>query len=441
MKNKKYKLLLLSALISSSFLTFAQKPNVQEELKAPKANTENIPYSMYGVGYFLNNKHTINRGMGGVSIADKQENNLNLSNPATISFLENISLDFAVEGRQNNFLLQGNTTKGGTAGLSYLGLGIPFNKHLGMSVSFQPLSNMYYYAQDEENNELLGKHFITYQGSGGLNKAQLGFSGNYKGLSLGANLGYLFGSFSQSKTLNSNNDEASMVNSVLNTTRQVGGLYWDFGALMHIPIKNEQFIDIGLKGNIAQNFNANQNNYAITNSIIGEQMLIDTLRRTEDQAGELVLPASYGLGLAYGKKDLWKVLAEANYTDWSTFSFFNDNRGIRPEASYDFRLGATFTPSKNSDKLTYFHMMNYRGGLYFQQDHLQLENAGFQTIGGSIGFSLPLRRQYNYFAKVHLAFDAGQRKTNISHLGTENFIKMTIGVSLNDIWFVRPKYD
>jgi len=86
-------------------------------------------------------------------------------------------------------------------------------------------------------------------------------------------------------------------------------------------------------------------------------------------------------------------------------------------------------------------MMNYRGGLYFQQDHLQLENAGFQTIGGSIGFSLPLRRQYNYFAKVHLAFDAGQRKTNISHLGTENFIKMTIGVSLNDIWFVRPKYD
>jgi len=169
-------------------------------------------------------------------------------------------------------------------------------------------------------------------------------------------------------------------------------------------------------------------------------MLLDTITSNEGLSGELSLPATYGLGLAYGKEGSWKVLLDALYTDWQQFSFLNDRRGVTKQAMA-IHLGTQFSPSKDRDKVNYFHLIDYRAGIYFKQDYLELEGGQFQSIGGSIGLSLPIRRTYNHFAKIHLTFDAGQRSSNIPTLGTENYIKATVGFSLNDVWFVRPKYD
>src|SRR5690554_2092639 len=164
-KNKSW--LLGSALILSPFFVNAQAPTFSTDLDSPKSTKENVPYSMYGVGSWLENNHAITRGMGGAGIAQREKGSINFKNPASVVFLENITLDFALEGRQNTFHLGNDAHKAGATSLSYLGLGLPFNKNVGVSLSFQPMTNMYYFAQDHNNTEILGNHLITHRGEGG----------------------------------------------------------------------------------------------------------------------------------------------------------------------------------------------------------------------------------------------------------------------------------
>lgn len=436
-RNKKY-ILLASALLYST-TNFAQFTE-SGELGEPKSIKENIPYSMYGIGTPLQNAQTIARGMGGAGIANPESASLNLLNPASISFLKNITLDFAIEGRRNNFSINDNTYTGGAASLSYFGLGIPFNKHIAMSLSFQPNSNMYYFAQDKINSANLGEHLVSYTGEGGLNQAQIGLAGQYKGISLGTQVGYLFGIYNKFKAISSNEDNASMTDAIFQNQERIGGVFWNLGALYHQNLKKDLFLSIGATASINQNFNINYSNFSISQTPIDNQIFIDTISANIDQKGTLSLPSSYSFGLGFGKTNSWKILADGHYTNWSEFSYLNDRRGITDYA-YGANLGFEINPSLDREKANYFHVMSYRAGAYWKKDYLELENAPFQTIGASVGVSLPIRRQYNYFAKIHLSLDFGQRKSNVSYLGSDNFIKGTIGVSLNDIWFVRPKYD
>ena len=42
---------------------------------------------------------------------------------------------------------------------------------------------------------------------------------------------------------------------------------------------------------------------------------------------------------------------------------------------------------------------------------------------------------------ANLGFEIGQRGTNKASLIKENFFSIRIGVSLNDLWFVRSMYN
>lgn len=428
------------ALVLSPLLGLAQSSGVGAPMEPPKSNQQNSPYSMYGVGDWVHNGHTTDIGMGGAGISKTERGSLNLQNPAALVFLENITLDFAMGGNQKNFNIEGTTYKTGALNIKYLGLGLPFNKHFGAQLSFQPATNMYYFAQEDHNTNALGNYNITYRGEGGLNIAKISLAGQWKGLALGVDFGYLFGNFEKAKNLQSKDLNASFVNSAFLQKESVGGIQWGLGALYNLQLKNDHFLNIGLTAKVKQDFNVTVDHYNISSTVLGEQMLLDTLSSSVENKGSLTLPASYGLGLSYGKKDFWNVMLDANYTQWNEFSSLENRRGISNEA-IGLRLGAQLSPKKDRDQLSYFHLMDYRVGVFYQQDYLALEEGQFQSIGAGIGVSLPIRRNYNYFAKVHLSLDAGQRKSNIGSLGYENFINFSVGVSLNDLWFVRPKYD
>jgi hypothetical protein len=61
-------------------------------------------------------------------------------------------------------------------------------------------------------------------------------------------------------------------------------------------------------------------------------------------------------------------------------------------------------------------------------------------VGGTIGASFPLKRNYNNFGRIHTALDIGQRGTIANGLARELIVKFTFGVSLNDIWFIKRKF-
>jgi hypothetical protein len=86
----------------------------------------------------------------------------------------------------------------------------------------------------------------------------------------------------------------------------------------------------------------------------------------------------------------------------------------------------------------YFKLVRYRAGFRYHQTYLQLRETPVNEWAFSFGMSLPIRKS---FSQIHLAAEYGQRGTISNSLIQENFLRLTLGFTLNDLWFVQRKYD
>jgi hypothetical protein len=57
---------------------------------------------------------------------------------------------------------------------------------------------------------------------------------------------------------------------------------------------------------------------------------------------------------------------------------------------------------------------------------------------GTAGLSIPFRRTTD---RVHLALEVGRRTSSAPFALKETFTRFSVGLSLNDRWFVKRRYD
>src|SRR5687768_959217 len=62
-----------------------------------QAQTENSPYSRYGLGDIVPGQNILNRGMGGVTAAYSDFHTVNFTNPASYAKLKYTTLDFGLD--------------------------------------------------------------------------------------------------------------------------------------------------------------------------------------------------------------------------------------------------------------------------------------------------------------------------------------------------------
>ena len=431
--------LLFTALLATGFHASAQN-----DLIGPKATKDNSPYSRFGIGDLGNPRNTILRGMGGAATAYIDPFSVNNYNPASYSFLRVTSLDFAIEARSRSIFMNNVSTSSGTATISYLTIGVPMGKYAGMAFGFQPLSNVYYNAEDTLNDiNGIGNAILNYNGSGSLQYAYLGLSGQYKGFSIGFNGGYAFGSIRHSTTLESI-DVTKVRNSEFSKYNTVGGLYWKGGILYKAKLKKNQYINVGAAITLSQQLNVRRDAYDIgyqyINGSNGIEVIRDTVPQTmmKDVKGKMELPADYSFGLHYGKDFNWDIGADFVYTDWSKFNLMGDRSSVGQNA-YRMAIGGEITPDPASKKL--FSQTTYRLGAYYGKDYVRLYDTDVNFVGGTVGASIPLKRNYTQFARLNTALDIGQRGTIQNGMAREFFVKFTIGVSLNDKWFHKREFE
>jgi long-subunit fatty acid transport protein len=432
---------LLTALLATGVQASAQ--SLGDEI-GPKSTKENSPYSRYGIGDLSNQRAAGLRGMGGIATAYNDVFSVNSYNPATYSFLKVTTLDFAFEGRSRSIYMDNVSTSSGTATLSYLTIGIPMGKYAGMSVGITPMSNIYYNANDTLEIDGIGKSILNYNGSGSLQYAYLGLSGQYKGFSIGFNAGYVFGSTRYTTTLE-NVDVTPVRNSEFSRYNSVGGLYWKGGLLYKAKLKKDQYINIGAAVTLSQKLNVERDVYDIgfqyVSTSAGLEVIRDTVQSTKQVGakGKLQLPAEYSFGVHYGREFRWNFGADFVYTDWKKFDNFGDRTGVGNTA-WRLAAGGEITPNPEAQK-KFFSLTTYRLGVYYGKDYIELDNTNITYVGGTVGASFPLKRSYTQFGRLHTALDIGQRGTIQNNLAREFFVKFTLGLSLNDIWFTKRKYD
>ena len=147
------------------------------------------------------------------------------------------------------------------------------------------------------------------------------------------------------------------------------------------------------------------------------------------------MPFTYSIGALLSGADKWKVGVDFTSTNWDQFRNFGVSESLQ-QSTYRLNLGGEFTPDPGNLR-KYFQRVSYRLGFYYGSDYVNIRNTDLSYYAVTLGASLPFRRSTD---RIHTAFEIGSRGTQDNGLIRENFVKFSLGISLNafsDRWFVK----
>ncbi len=396
------------------------------------------PYSRFGIGDLSDNNNAWNLSMGQTSYSFSSPYHINYSNPA--SYMAFDSSSFVFEGGFNIDMvkLSSNyqTANRNYASLGYLLFGMPVTKWWHTTLGLVPFSDVGYSVANYEVYNGIGSVLRIYSGSGGINRF---FWGNafriVKNLSIGVNASYLFGSMDR-QAMVLFPDSAYSMNFKVDNYVIMNDLYFNFGIQYKAKLKNDLFLNLGAVYANTSRMSAKTNMLAqsfLLNSSDSE-IIKDTIAMAEGYKGNIVIPTMFGGGLSIEKTDKFLVGADFRWQNWKKFSAFDMSDSLVD--SWQISVGAEFLPNANN-YTNYLSRVRYRIGFFYDNSYLKLRGKTLSEYAISIGFGLPLRGMKT---ALNIGAQLGTRGTTQSDLIRESYIKLVIGFSIYERWFVKRKY-
>lgn len=403
---------------------------------------ENSPYSRYGLGNLKSKTNVANLGMGGVTIADNNPLLVNIVNPAGYASLQLTTYQLGVEGVTVNVQNSSSSNRVGAFNLSYMNIGIPLIKDkFSLAFGLSPFSRIRYNMQDNKvipGLEDAGIITSDYFGGGSIQTAFFGTAYKWKGFSLGANLNYSFGNY-QNNLVQSFVDSNRILSATFLKRTVIKGFHFDVGGMYQYKIGEDKELNVGFVYSNAFDFKANRDSY-VKSSVgeLGQSLYQYSVDSQENVKGEIHIPSKIGVGLLYKKGDYWQVGLDYDRSDWSDFSNYGNVDSFGN--AYMFRLGAAITPDVNA-VLNYWKRVTYRAGFYYGQQNIYLNQTHLKDKGVSLGIGYPIRRTLLSIGQINMALQVGTRGTTSSGLLKENYTRFQVGITVNDRWFIKRKYD
>ena len=157
------------------------------------------------------------------------------------------------------------------------------------------------------------------------------------------------------------------------------------------------------------------------------------------RTGSVTMPliTSFGLGIRKGSR--LTILADAGIQNWSFYRFFGEDPGLKN--SYRFSLGFQLSGSgevKRASEL-YRKKMMLRGGVFYNTGNIELKKTTIAEYGISAGIGLPMGRWIWHHANIAAEF--GRWGTTKNNLIQSNFIRLSLGLTLNQKWFLKRVID
>lgn len=403
---------------------------------AQNSNRENSIYSRYGIGELRNALNTPIKAMGGISTAYADEFAVNSDNPASYATLRFTTYELGGEASMRTVITGTKKYGTGMASLSYLTIGVPLGKYAGMAFGVKPYSRVYYQTQDSVDLAGFGPALRIYTGDGSVNYAYAGFAGKYAGFSFGFNLGYMFGTIRNSNLLDVQYDTVNVQNADFSHYTKIGGVHYKLGVMYDTKLKEKLFLRAGATLTLKQNLTTHEDDYKLSWRYVDRVPVYDTVVNITNQKGRMTTPMSYSFGAHLMDNEKWMAGIDVSGAKWSDYNV-NGLKDSVADQTYRIAIGGSYTPNPRS-LYKYLNRVTYRLGFYYGTDYIKLRNTAMNYYGFSIGASLPFKRTYD---RIHLTYEMGRRGTLNNGLVQENFYKFSFGISLNDKWFVKRKYD
>jgi hypothetical protein len=427
-----------------------------------KANAQdNSPYSRYGLGDLVPPINVVNRSMGGISAAYSDFLTSNFNNPASYSsfrtFIEEKSkrpvsgrvlLDAGINviSRTLRNPNQPEKFSSTNATFSYLQLGIPLRNNWGLSFGLRPVSRINYKVARKEllfDGQPSDSAYTEFNGEGGAFLPTIGTGFAIKNLSLGVNMGYLFGKKEFSSIRSVFNDSAFYITSRHSTLSSFGNLFFDVGAQYLIKFSKETSLRLGVAGNWKQKINASQDLTVETvtaSSTTGPARQDSVLVKTGAD-GEIIYPSSYTAGFVLQrtkeKGNGWLLGADLVQSKWSEYRFFGQVDSVQD--SWQLRVGGQVRPEPTR---SYFSNVTYRAGFFLGPDYIKVRNE-LPQYGVTLGLGLPIapsRLSPYQYTIINLGFEFAKRGNNDNKL-KENLFRLSLGLNFSDLWFNKRRYE
>jgi hypothetical protein len=330
--------------------------------------------------------------------------------------------------------------------LDYLAVGIPLKK-LGLGFGLIPYSSVGYNIRNSVFlNENRNRTDNFYKGSGGLNKVFFGFGYQLaKNFSIGADVQYNFGkidtrSLSTQFALNSSNVYEQVQYSTRETNSSTAsGVNFNTGLSYNTKLYKSVSLFSSLTYSPEATITLNNERFiAIVQSANGILDTVDDEVEIQVANTKLKMPSKFSFGLGIGDTKKWIVGTELTFQGTSNFgNRFNDIDNVTYENATRFTVGGYYIPNYKSFT-NYFERIVYRGGFRFENTGLVINNQPIEDAAVTLGLGLPLR---GAFSNVNVGFELGNRGTQKGGLVREHYMNFSIGLSLNDRWFQKRKYD
>jgi len=408
------------------------------------------PYSKFGIGNIKGALLPQQRAMGGLSTAVFRPNgfnNINMQNPASYAGISSATLDMGLSTSFTELKNSSQTESDFNASLNHVALAFNITRKSGLSFGLMPYSQLGY---DFKNTTTIGTTTSNtktvdykYVGEGGLSKAYLGYGIQFGDhFRVGANLEYLFGNLTQTRSTEYVDDPGS-INSRFQNKNSVGGVAFSYGAQYDIRLDNKTSLIFGYSGSSASKINSKKSQVITQytkNATGDENTALDTLSFIENQTTNLKLPLIHNFGITLQKNDKWLIGGEYRMGKWSDLTIDNVNQGLKD--SYGFSFGGQFTPDVTSIN-NYFKRVDYRFGILYDKTNIQVNNQDVKQMAVTFGMGLPLTSfSRGSFYRMNLTAELGKRGNTTNGLLQEKYVNIHLGFTLNDSsWFRRFKFD
>lgn len=410
-----------------------------------KAQTENSPYSRYGLGDVVPSQNIITRGMGGISAAYSDFQSVNFLNPASYARLKATTLDIGVDFTSRTLRSTDPPSKFSaySPNIAYVQLGVPLlkNRNWGMNFGLRPLSRIAYKI---ERNERLTSGTLNdsintiFEGNGGAYEVYAGTGFSISKFRVGVNVGYLFGSKDYSTRRIFVNDSVLYYSSNHETKTNYGGLMLNGGIQYTGKLSKTTSLHLGAYGSLKQTLNGTQDKIRETFSYAENgPARIDSVYGETNVKGDVIYPSSYGFGFMINKEAKWLIGADYSASKWSDYRFYGEKDFVQD--SWKIHVGGQLIPNAINGK-NYWSRVAYRAGFNYGKDYVNVDKE-LPVYTVTLGFGLPMRHAaYTYqSAVINLGIEFG-RRGNKENLIRENFFRFALGLNLSDIWFVKKKY-
>jgi hypothetical protein len=454
-------LLLTSAILSMASLTAQTVVPIVDTHFKNNNPSENLPFSRFGLGTINQPYLASSAAMGGLTAALRDPFSLNPENPASFSSLRSTAFEVGLSLKSNTTTINNKEATGINGSLSYLALGFPtysvVNEELdrkpktirwGMGVSIVPFSTVGYNNNSTDSLTHPSKDSVLVTqyniGSGGNYKLQWSNGVQYKALSVGINLAYIFGEMSYDRQLIFSNYGTYSAN-VYNRGYTVNGLSYSLGAQYDLKISEAPLGDlkatrthlvIGAYGNPSTNFKTSSENVF---RLVGRS--VDTIFAETGVEGTGILPGSFTAGVTFedNGKDLrggYKIGLQYSTTAWSQYRNTARDAGDLLSNTYNFAIGGEYQYAKDAFSLK----KRYRLGINMGTDPRSIGGTQLSSYTLTAGVGLPIvTKSDGLTAIVNINIEYG--KLSAQAANSESYWKLVLGFTLSDNkWFLKRKF-